>query len=248
MRSQVIVAATLFVSAQAILRAIGGTRRRSHLGGRKSLPLLQAESSFEVQQKAFDAVRGPADQPLPSEYHVAAGTASQRSRLQEQRDSRHLPGDGRQALSAEPARLGVADARFHLLRPQRAAAALYDAPATANIPGARRRKITSFPRLTPSTSTSPPISWRPPARAIACGHWQARRPGAAAETRTQPCGAKLVIKRVPSRLIARFRAFPSECNCRTARSSPIPTSSSRICLSSRSATASLRGKAIRTGR
>ena len=84
---------------------------------------FKSTRSFAYQEAAFNAVRG--DRPAAGRYHLAHRAATQRSRLQGFVLARSLRRDRGQALSAEPPRLGGADAQRQLLRGQRQAAPLF---------------------------------------------------------------------------------------------------------------------------
>ena len=109
---------------------------------------FKSTRSFALHEAAYNAVRGNGEHA--ARRGLAHRAPAQRSRLPGLLVARPLRGDGGQALSAEPARLGGADARRHLLRPQFAAAPLHRAVRARPIPGARRAKTTCCPRRTRS--------------------------------------------------------------------------------------------------
>ena len=155
---------------------------------------FKSTRSFALHEAAYNAARGNGDDA--ARRGLAHRAPAQRSRLPGFLVARPLRGDRGQALSAEPARLGGADAQRHLLRPQRAAAPLHPRCASAPIPGARRARTTSCPRRTPSRSgfaadklegVTGECTWT----------WRPRRDGGKAETKKQACNNKLTIARVP---------------------------------------------------
>ena len=82
------------------------------------VPLLQEDAAFALHEKAFEAVRGKADSPLPGQHRLAHRAPAERSRLRRQVEPDALPRDRTQGFRALPPRLGRADARLGLLRAQ----------------------------------------------------------------------------------------------------------------------------------
>jgi hypothetical protein len=153
-------------------------------------------SSFEAQERAFDAVRGAPGVPLPADIMW--------------RVERRLNDPDCKNRSSPAACLSTAGAHFQQSRLGWAAQTLdltcYDRDARP------RRYSTTCVRqyswgtakedyILPDAHTV--VMRLAPERLAAAGSgdcvwsWQARRPGAQLETATQPCAAKLVIKRVP---------------------------------------------------
>ena len=99
---------------------------------------FKSTRSFAMQEAAFNAVRG--DRPAAGRHHLAHRAQAQRSRLQGLVLARSLRRDRGQALSAEPARLGGADASTTTATRSTASRAAIRPAATANIRGASAKE------------------------------------------------------------------------------------------------------------
>ena len=157
---------------------------------------FKRESSFEVQERAFDAVRGPAGQPLPTNILW--------------RLERRLDDPDCKDRSTPTFCLDTAGHHFAQSRLGWAAQTL---DFTCFDRNARPRHYFKTCDRQYSWGTAKEDYILPDAHTVdvaiapeqlaAAGEgdclwtWQPRRPGAPAESRTQPCKAKLVIKRVP---------------------------------------------------
>ena len=222
--------------------------RRPGLGGRKPVPVLQADQSFALHEAAFNAVRGDPDAPLPADIDLAHRAPPQRSRLQ------GLLAPGHCAATAgkryEQSRLGWAaqtlDATCYESngRPRR-----YSAVCERKYSWGTREG-----RLRPARGAHRQRSAVAPEQLagvdrrlrLDAGSRAGRRQGRDAQARLQGQAhhrARAVLAR--SR---RSPACRSRSSCRTAASSPTPMSWSRTCSSSRSAIPSRPAKAIPTGR
>lgn len=196
MRSQALVAATLFVSAQAFYGVSAAYADGLNWEVENPYRFFKRDSSFETQFKAFEAVRGAADQPLPANIMWRL-----ERRLNDPDCRNSATPDGCLATAGkhyQQSRLGWASQTLDLT--------CYDRNARP------RRYMTTCDRqyswgtakedyILPDAHTVDVFLAADQLAAAGTGdcvwHWQARRPGSVAETRTQPCGAKLVIKRVP---------------------------------------------------
>jgi hypothetical protein len=199
MRTQALIATTLFISAQSWY---GIACHAADLLWEVENPyrFFKRSASFDVQEKAFNAVRGGAGapgQPLPQNILWKV--------------ERRLNDPDCKDASTPSSCLATARAGYEKSRLGWAAQTLdlncYDRNARP------RRYMTTCDRqyswgvakedyILPDAHTV--VMHIAPEQLAAAGpgdcvwSWQARRPGAAAaETRKQACNAKLVIKRVP---------------------------------------------------
>lgn len=196
MRGQALFAGVLFVSAQ-FLCGISISHAADLLWEVENpYRFFKRTSSFEVQEKAFDGVRGAAGEPLPGDIMW--------------RLERRLNDPDCKDRSTPRACLRTAGAHYAQSRLGWASQTLdltcYDRNARP------RRYFTTCERqyswgtanedyILPDAHTV--VMRIASGRLAAAGNgdcvwrWQARQPGSPAETVTQPCAAKLVIKRVP---------------------------------------------------
>jgi lysophospholipase L1-like esterase len=195
MRNQAFVAASLLVSAQLFY----GTTV-SHAAGlvwevENPYRFFKRTSSFDAQERAFDAVRG-AGQPLPSNI---MWRLERRLNDPDCKDA-STPSSCLETARAsyQQHRLGWASETLDLncydrtVRPRRYRTTCerqYSWGAAKEdyiLPEAHTVVIHIAPEQLAAAGPGDCV-WR----------WQNRRPRASAETRKQPCNAKLVIKRVP---------------------------------------------------
>ena len=196
MRRQAFVATTLFVSAQLFY----GTAM-SHAAGllwevENPYRFFKRTSSFDVQEKAFDAVRGVPGQPLPSNIMW---------RLERRSNDPDCKDGSTPASCLATARAGYQQSRLGWAS-RTVDLNCYDRNARP------RRYLTTCDRqyswgtakedyILPDAHTV--VMHIAPEQLSAAGpgdcewRWQGRRPGAAVETRKQPCNTRLIIKRVP---------------------------------------------------
>jgi hypothetical protein len=195
MRGRACLAGVLFVSAQFIC-GISASRAGDLLWEVENpYRFFKRTSSFETQEKAFDAVRGAPGEPLPRDIMW--------------RLERRLNDPDCKNSSTPSACLKTAGAHYQQSRLGWASQTLdltcYDRNARP------RRYFTTCARqyswgtakedyILPDAHTVD-VRIAPERLAAAAGdcvwRWQARRPGSPVETSTQPCAAQLVIKRVP---------------------------------------------------
>jgi hypothetical protein len=195
MRGEALVAAATFVAAQLCLGV--SASRAADLTWEVENPyrFFKRSTSFEAQEKAFEAVRGAADQPLPNNIMW--------------RLERRLNDPDCKNSSTPDSCLRTAGPHYEQRRLGWAAQTVdvtcYDRNARP------RHYLTTCDRqyswgtaredyILPDAHTV--VVHIAPEQLAAAGsgdcvwRWTPRR-GGAAETRTQPCSAKLVIKRVP---------------------------------------------------
>jgi hypothetical protein len=196
MRSLAVLATTLFVSAQLLYGVA-----QSHAAGllwevENPYRFFKRTTSFEVQERAFDAVRGAPGQPLPNNILW---------RLERRLNDPDCKDAATPDSCLETAGKGYEQSRRGWAS-QTVDLNCYDRNARP------RHYLTTCDRqyswgtakedyILPDAHTV--VVRIPPEQLVAAGagncvwHWQGHRPGAAVETVTQPCTAKLVIKRVP---------------------------------------------------
>lgn len=196
MRCRALVAGLLFVAGWLVL-GISASRAADLLWQVENpYRFFKRSSSFEAQEKAFDAVRGAPGDALPDNILW--------------RLERRLNDPDCKDRSSPGACLRTAGAHFEQSRLGWAAQTLdltcYDRDARP-----RRYSATCVRQYSWGTAKEDYIlpdahtvvMQMAPERLAAAGSgncvwtWQARRPGSQPETATQPCAAKLVIKRVP---------------------------------------------------
>ena len=196
MRGRAVVATAMFVAAQFLYGI-----PKSHAAGllwevENPYRFFKRESSFEVQEKAFDAVRGAPGQPLPNNILW---------RLERRLNDPDCKDPSTPDSCLETARPGYQQSRLGWAS-QTVDFNCYDRHARP------RHYLTTCDRqyswgtakedyILPDAHTV--VMHIAPEELAAAGpgncawSWQGRRPGAPVETRTQPCNAKLVIDRVP---------------------------------------------------
>jgi len=196
MGGKAFVAATLFISSQAFFGV--ATSRAGDLLWEVENPyrFFKRTTSFEVQEKAFNAVRGTPGQPLPQNVLW--------------RLERRLNDPDCKDPSTPNACLATARAGFERSRLGWAAQTVdvncYDHNARPRHYMATCERQYSWGTakedyILPEAHTV--VMQIAPEQLAAAGTgdciwtWQARRPGAPAETKKQSCRTKLVIKRVP---------------------------------------------------
>jgi lysophospholipase L1-like esterase len=196
MRCRSFVATFVFVSAQLIYGIPKGDAADLVWQVESPYRFFKRESSFEMQERAFDAVRGPTGQPLPNNILW--------------RLERRLNDPDCKDRSTPTSCLNTAGHRFVQSRLGWAAQTL---DFTCFDRNARPRRYFKTCDRQYSWGTAKEDYILPDAHTVdvsiapeqlaTAGEgdcvwtWQPRRPGAPAETLTQPCKAKLVIKRVP---------------------------------------------------
>jgi len=196
MRCQAFIATILFVSAD--LCCFTSASRAAGLLWEVENPyrFFKRESSFEIQEKAFNAVRGPAADPLPSNIMW--------------RLERQLNDPDCKDRSTPTSCLQTAGKRFQQSRLGWASQTL---DFTCYDRNARPRHYSTTCDRQYSWGTAKEDYILPDAHTVVIHiapselatagsgdcvwSWQARRPGAPVETHKQPCNARLVIKRVP---------------------------------------------------
>lgn len=202
MRGGAFLAATFFVSAQLLFEI-----PQSHAAGlvwevENPYRFFKRESSFEVQERAFDAVGGASHgEPLPEDMLPKNIMWRLERRLNDPDcKDRSTPDSCLNTAGPhyEQRRLGWAAQTLDFTcydrnaRPRRyltTCARQYSWGTTKEdyiLPDAHTVDIHIAPEQLASAGPGDCV-WT----------WQARRPAAATETRRQPCQAKLVIKRVP---------------------------------------------------
>ena len=196
MRGQAVVATVMFVAAQFFYGI-----PQSHAAGlfwevENPYRFFKRASSFEVQERAFDAVRGASGLPLPSNIMW---------RLERRLNDPDCKDGSTPESCLETARAGYQQSRLGWAS-QTVDFNCYDRNARP------RHYLTTCDRqyswgtakedyILPDAHTV--VMHIAPEQLAAAGpgdcawSWQGRQPGAAVETRKQPCNAKLVIKRVP---------------------------------------------------
>ncbi|HTV35286.1 MAG TPA: hypothetical protein VMF12_02555 [Xanthobacteraceae bacterium] len=153
-------------------------------------------SSFEAQEQAFDAVRGAADDPLPGDI---LWRVERRLNDPDCKD-RSTPGACLRTAGAhyQQSRLGWAAQTLDLTcydrdaRPRR-----YFATCVRQYSWGTAKEDYILPDAHTVVMRIAPERLAAAGAGDCVWSWQARRPGSLAETATQPCAAKLVIKRVP---------------------------------------------------
>ena len=151
--------------------------------------------SFALHEAAFNAVRGDPSAPLPADIIWRT------ERALNDPDCKDASSPDRCAATAgkryQQSRLGWAaqtlDDTCYESNGRRGAIRRF---ASADIPGARRRKITSCPRRTRSRSGSRPSN-SPGVTGDCTWTWQPRKAGGKTESKRIACKDKLTIARVP---------------------------------------------------
>ena len=196
MRKQAVIATALFVSAQCFYGIPKGHAAGLLWEVENPYRFFKRTSSFDAQERAFDSVRGASGQPLPSNIMW--------------RLERRLNDPDCKDPSTPDSCFGTARANYKQSRLGWAAQTVdftcYDRNARP------RHYLTTCERqyswgaakedyILPDAHTVDvhiaPDQLAAAGQGDCAWTWQGRRPGAPVETRTQPCNAKLVIKRVP---------------------------------------------------
>jgi lysophospholipase L1-like esterase len=196
MRGQAFVATAMFVAA-LFLYGIPKAQGAGLLWEVENpYRFFKRASSFEVQERAFDAVRGAPGQPLPNNIMW---------RLERRLNDPDCKDGSTPETCLETARAGYQQSRLGWAS-QTVDFNCYDRNARP------RHYLTTCDRqyswgtakedyILPDAHTV--VMHIAPEELATAGSgdcvwsWQGRQPGAAVETRKQPCNAKLVIKRVP---------------------------------------------------
>ena len=116
MRCRVLVAGLLFIAGWLSLGISASRAGDLFWEVENPYRFFKRASSFEAQEKAFDAVRGAAGDPLPTDILWRLERRLNDPDCKDRSSPAQVPADSRRPLRAEPARLGCADARFDLLR------------------------------------------------------------------------------------------------------------------------------------
>ena len=123
-------------------------RLRPRLGGAEPVPLLQEAAAFALHEKAFEAVRGKADSPLPANIVWRTERRLNDPDCADKSSPGRCLRDRAQGLRALAPRLGRADARHRSATSATRVRSAIRACASGSIPGAPRRKTTSCPTRT----------------------------------------------------------------------------------------------------
>ena len=242
MGSKALLATTLFISAQT-LSGIAASHAADLLWEVENpYRFFKRSTSFDVQEKAFNAVRGAPGQPLPTNIMWRV------ERRLNDPDCKDPSTPASCLASARPgfnqSRLGWAAQTVDIncydrnARPRH-----YMVTCDRQYSWGTAKEDYILPDAHTVTVHISPEQLAAAGTGDCLWTWQPRKPGGKPETKKQLCNTKLVI-----RLTARCPAYRSRSSFRTGPNSPIPISWSRICWSSAWATASPPARAIPTTR
>lgn len=196
MRSRALLATTLFIIIEATSSVATGHAADLLWEVENPYRFFKRSSSFEMHEKAFLAVRGPAGQPLPQNILW---------RVERKLNDPDCKDPSSPASCLDTARAGFERSRLGWAS-QTVEVNCYDRNARP-----RRYMVTCDRQYSWGTAKEDyvlpdahtVVMQIAPEHLAAAGTgdcvwtWQPRKPGGAAETKRQACNAKLVIKRVP---------------------------------------------------
>ena len=247
MGSKALLATTLFISAQT-LSGIAASHAADLLWEVENpYRFFKRSTSFDVQEKAFNAVRGAPGQPLPTNIMWRV------ERRLNDPDCKDPSTPASCLASARPgfnqSRLGWAAQTVDIncydrnARPRH-----YMVTCDRQYSWGTAKEDYILPDAHTITVHISPEQLAAAGPGDCVWTWQPRKPGGKPETKKQPCNTKLVIRRVPFSLDRAASGVSVKVQLPNGTELADPKSWSRTCWSSAWATASPPARAIPTAR